>query len=551
MRSKSSFQFPSVWCQLSARVVLFFVVSSVACALFGFLYSRGFAARRPSHANQSWSNPSATSASEADTGNHFFVAPSGRPNGDGSIDYPWDLATALAHPPALKPGDTIWLRGGKYVGSFLSTLTGTPEAPIIVRRYADERAILDVDSVSAAQLPALKVKGSWVWFWGFEITNSNPDRSRIDPYSGNDEPWRGSGADVYATNVKFINMVFYDNGNGIWDRKDMTEIYGCLFYYNGNNKREHAMYIGNSSGTKYVLDNIVFSQGGYGILGYAGSLPNSLNGIHIEGNVAFNNGILTLDDQTTGNIQVGGLTGSSAERIVINNNFVYNLVANATTKNSGIRVGYEDRENKDLKLLNNYIVSKVPLRVWWWQSVEAQGNTIYSRNYTTDLRVPEGVTTSSYSWDSNLYLSGRKSGPLFQSDSITYNFSAWQQDIGLDYTSQVLQGNSLRPTGTQFFVRANKYENKRGHVIVYNWDLLDWITVDVSALGLEIGDTYSVFDVQNYFGGPVASGSYDGYPIFVPLRLTEVSQPVGNVERVPIHTAPEFAVFVIREGFAS
>jgi len=539
----------------SKKGVLIFSATGVGLLLMGITSTQSLSrvhepqlARWQSHSN----NAPAISGQLPEhfsTGNQFYVAPNGRMQGNGTISDPWDLASALDHPSAIQPGDTVWLRGGVYVGNFVSNLSGTAESPIIVRRYPNERAILDLASVSAAQQPVLKVKGSSVWFWGLEITNSNPDRSRVDPYTGDEEPWRGSGADVYAANVKFINMIFHDNGHGIWDKKDMTEVYGCLFYYNGNNKREHAMYLGNSSGTKHILDNIVFSQGGYGILGYSGSMPDALNGIHIEGNATFNNGILTLDDQATGNIQVGGGMGAPAERIVVKDNFVYNPAGNAISKNCGIRVGYEDFGNKDVKLLNNYIVSKVPLRVWWWQSVEARGNTIYSRNYTTDLRIPEGVSSSSYSWDLNSYLSGRKSGPLFQTNLTTYSFSAWQQEFGIDGSSQVIQRNTLRPVGTQTFVRPNKYEPKRGHLIVYNWDLLDWITVDVSNLGLQIGDTYSVFDVQNYFGGPVASGTYDGSPIFVPLKLSEVSQPVGNVERVPTHTAPEFAVFVLREGF--
>src|SRR5512141_214652 len=73
----------------------------------------------------------------------FFVAPDGSPNGGGSQAHPWDLQTALSQPPAVRAGDTIWLRGGRYVGTFRSALTGTPAAPIKVRQYPGERATLD------------------------------------------------------------------------------------------------------------------------------------------------------------------------------------------------------------------------------------------------------------------------------------------------------------------------------------------------------------------------------------------------------------------------
>src|SRR5687767_1567572 len=66
-------------------------------------------------------------------GAEFFVAEKGRADGDGSEDRPWDLATALAHPKSIQPGDTIWLRPGVYRGGFKSTLKGAPRQPITVR----------------------------------------------------------------------------------------------------------------------------------------------------------------------------------------------------------------------------------------------------------------------------------------------------------------------------------------------------------------------------------------------------------------------------------
>jgi teichuronic acid biosynthesis glycosyltransferase TuaC len=489
------------------------------------------------------SSPAATAPA---TGKEWYVSAEGKPNGEGTSESPWDLTTALAGGPTqtqVKPGDTIWLKGGRYTGAFVSKLAGKPDAPITVRQYTGQRAIIDRGEVSSAKQPALKVKGSWVWFRDFEIMNSNPDRTRNSPTTGLDEPWRGSGADVYSPNVKFINMVFHDNGHGIWDKQDMTEVYGCLFFYNGNNKREHALYIGNSNGTKYIVDNIVFAQGGYGILGFSQSSPQK--GLHLEGNASFNNGILTFDDQTTGNIQVGGETGVAAERILVKNNYIYNPLDNAVSKNYGIRLGYKDTRNKDARLIDNYIVSKIPLRVWWWQKLESHGNTIYSQSNSVELRLPGGVSASNYQWDFNTYLNGRRGGPNFVRDDNIYGFSDWKQTTGLDRNSQMEQSVSLRPSGIKIFIRPNKYEHGRANIVVYNWDLRERVTVDVkSVLPMRVG--YEVRDAQNYFGQPVACGTYDGRPISLPMNMTQVAQPVGNVERLPTHTAPEFAVFVLQ-----
>jgi hypothetical protein len=471
----------------------------------------------------------------------WYVSPNGHPMGTGTAASPLDLATALSHGTQVKAGDRIWLRGGRYTGTFVSSLQGTAEAPIIVRAVPGERVIIDKAAANVLKQPALKVKGPWVWFWGIEVMNSSPDRRRNSPYSGKDEPWRGSGVDVYAANVKLINMIFHDNGHGIWDKKDMTEVHGSLFFYNGNNKREHAMYIGNSTGTKYVTDNIVFAQGGYGILCHSDSHSSSQKGLHLEGNITFNNGILTGDDQRTGNVQVGGVKGVSAERVLITNNYIYNDPANADNKNNGIRLGYEDMLNRDVKLLDNYVVSRTPLRLFWWENVDFRGNTIYSNDEALELKMPLGINSKGYRWDFNTYFSDSDVRLKFASDSGVVSFSQWRRTTGFDAHSHLMAD---RPTGINVFVRPNRYEPGRAHIVIYNWDLRDSVAVDLSSI-LVRGTQFEIRDAQNYFGEPVLRGVYNGGALQLPTRLSKVTSPIGNVERVPVHTAPQFLVFVV------
>ena len=59
----------------------------------------------------------------------FYVAPNGSPSGSGSLNSPWDFQTALDQPSSVQPGDTIWLRGGTYVGHYTSNLNGTSTSP--------------------------------------------------------------------------------------------------------------------------------------------------------------------------------------------------------------------------------------------------------------------------------------------------------------------------------------------------------------------------------------------------------------------------------------
>jgi hypothetical protein len=72
----------------------------------------------------------------------WWAAPAGSATAAGTQAAPWDLHTALKD-ARVKPGDTVFLRGGTYRGKFTSTLTGTPAAPITVRSAPGEWVEID------------------------------------------------------------------------------------------------------------------------------------------------------------------------------------------------------------------------------------------------------------------------------------------------------------------------------------------------------------------------------------------------------------------------
>ncbi len=121
----------------------------------------------------------------------YYVSPSGRPTGDGSLGNPWDLQTALNQPSSLRPGDTIWLRGGTYRGTFISRLTGSGSAPIILRQYPGERATLDGGNSSGDGI--LTIYGAYAWYWGFEIMSSDSVRVSSQVGSNPIDIGRGGG----------------------------------------------------------------------------------------------------------------------------------------------------------------------------------------------------------------------------------------------------------------------------------------------------------------------------------------------------------------------
>ena len=422
------------------------------------------------------------------SGRNFFVAPGGGPGGDGSQTSPWDLQAALNQPSSVKPGDTIWLRGGTYAGTFSSRLTGTASAPIVVRQYPGERATLD--GGNSNQTNILTVSGSYTWYWGFEIMSSDPNRQSA--YSGGAPPDIGRGGGIATVQdsttgpgLKFINLIIHDTagGYGLWKEAIDSEIYGNLIYYNGFDATDrghgHGIYTQNGTGTKHITDNILFSGFAYNIHAYGETAP--LNNLDMEGNTTFNAGDLSLvsgGDQ----LLLGGLV--VANNPIISNNFTYG--------DAKFRLGYS-AGCSNATVTNNYVanvtqfVSCLP--------VTMTGNTFYGSI--------TGFSPSSY-------------------PSNTYTTS--------------------RPTGIRMFIRPNVYEPGRANITVFNWDLASTVNVDLSSV-LQPGSQYEIRNAQNYFAAPVATGTYTGGTVSIPMTDLSVASPVGWTAPPP--TGPEFNAFVL------
>lgn len=411
----------------------------------------------------------------------FYVAPNGTSGGTGSQASPWDLQTALSQPAAVRPGDTIWLRGGTYNGTFTSTLNGTSSAPIVVRQYPSERATLN-GSVSAPSV--LIINGTWTWYWGFEVTCSDPNR-----YVS-----RAEGVSVYAANNRFINLVVHDTGEGFgfWTPAVDSTIYGSLIYYNGFEQSDrghgHNIYSQNQTGTKHILDNILFKSFSEGIQIY-GSSNAYLDNYDIQGNMFFDHGVPSLTGGAKDNILLGG--GRVAQNASIINNYTY-FSPGANGRND---VGYGSGCN-NATLTGNYFAQYQALNLNC-SNVTMTGNSFYGSI--------AGFTPSQF-------------------PSNTYGAS--------------------HPSGLSVFVRPNTYEPGRANIAVFNWDRLNAVPVNLSTV-LTPGQSYEVRDAQNFYGAPVASGVYAGGNINIPAALTQISPTVGLFPVPPVHTLSEFNIYVV------
>lgn len=427
----------------------------------------------------------------------FYAAPSGTPDGDGSYEHPWDLATALAHPPALQPGDTLWLRGGHYIGPFTSELVGEPDAPIIMRALPGVRAELDG---SSAYESTLQINGAYAWYWGFEVMRSDLDR--VTDISGSSPPdlsrGHSNGVNVFGDHIRLINLIVHDDGQGFgfWTPAEDSEIYGSLVYNNGwlgpDRGHGHAIYTQNLNGTKRIYDNILFNQFSYGIHAYTEG--GSIQGFDIAGNLWFNNGIIAGGEDTLkDNCLVGGL--QPAARVTLRENAGW---AHSDTERS-VRLGYDHEGNQDVTLLDNYFVGETRF-AQPWQSITMNGNTFYSL-------VTGHVDSSAY--PDNIYL-------------------------------------TTRPSGAKVILRPNQYEPGRAHIAIYNWDLAASVAVDVSSV-LSPGTVYELRNAQDFWAEPVLAGTYTGDPLMVPMQALPAAAPIGWPVS-PTPTGPEFNVFVLLSG---
>lgn len=433
----------------------------------------------------------------------FYVAPTGQASATGSMSNPWDLQTALNQPSSVKPGDTIWLRGGthrinNHITKFTSRLTGTSTAPIIVRQYPGERAIVDGN--------ILQNTGGYVNYWGFEILNSNTDRlsSETGPwptdwvftYDGKSSDYCVSGFDLQAPNVKLINLIIHDSiggGIGVNSPAQNAEIYGVLSYYNGwqapDRAHGHGIYGQNAAPyTKQVKESLFFGNlaSGFQVTG-TGPTPGVADNFQVEGCAVFMNGSLANAHQA--NFLLGAYQGQAQNPSMIRN-FIYDTKAGALSADANI--GYTG----------------------------GSANAVVRDNiFGTSVTFAPG---------SNMSVSGN-----------TFATSV----TGLDKT-KFSNNTFAKPTANVISVRPNQYESGRANIVIYNYQKLSSVSVNVAGIGLNSGDQYELHNAQNFYGD-VITGTYTGSPISIPTSGRTVAKPVGSNFATPASTFPDFGVFVI------
>jgi len=165
----------------------------------------------------------------------------GKSTGNGSLNQPWDLQTALSQTTKIvNGGDTIWMHEGVYNGRFVSTLkSAKSDKNIIVSSFPNEWAILN-GNISGVSGATLSVNGNNVTYRDFEISPTNliirdENAEGFLPFGGVSH---NSGK-----NCKFINLIIHGNnglGFGSWKSTGGTIISNCIVYNNGYKGKNYA-----------------------------------------------------------------------------------------------------------------------------------------------------------------------------------------------------------------------------------------------------------------------------------------------------------------------
>lgn len=429
----------------------------------------------------------------------WYVSPDGQDRNTGAKDSPWCFGCLSGKSFYVKPGDTVWLKGGVYSGTFSVSLRGTAENPIILRAAPRERATLECPP-SATE--CVEVTGQHTWLWGVEIRMTPVNRRWPAGMGVAIQQVRGAGV-----GFRLINSIIHDTGQGVglWEPAEDSEIYGTLIYFNGNDGSDrghgHGIYVQNRNGTKKIADNIVWGNYSHGLHAYTEN--GFIDHIVMEGNIAFENGSISAKGRAR-NLLYGGAKQGGAQNCVVVNNFTY-----YTEQGGGNDVGYR-KGCTAVTVSGNRFISP-------------GGTALSLDNELNEMTV-----------ENNVFWGGTTQRNPENTADAPFGESEYPNNTFLQ----------SRPSQSEVFVRPNRYEPGRANIVVYNWESRDTVSVDLSALLAE-GAPFEIRDAQNFFGPPVVSGVYPGGAIELPMTLTDVSAITGVAPVVAQHTPAEFGAFIL------
>jgi hypothetical protein len=429
----------------------------------------------------------------------IFVSLDGSSSASGTQEDPLDLQTALSSDSPVQPGQTIWIKEGVYEGSFESEISGNSGLPISIKPLPGQRVLIDSYN-SGSDKAGLTITGQWTDFYGIEATSSDTNRGNIIERYPNVEA--KAGIAVFGANTNIYNALTYDNvcgGIDFWKTATDSTLHGNIIYNNGfahsGRGACHGVYTQNTNGYKKLTNNIVFFGFQTGFHPYS-TKTAPLNNFTIENNVWFLAGASDpRDGQQKTNLIVE--TQAGIKDMIIKNNKGYSQVNRGSSLNARNFQG-------NVEIRDNYLAER--LEVYGeWDPIPFTNNTIYGNINDADNSL-------------------------------------------IDNASNIL-ATSKPTTGNKVFVDANGIDPRRGRIVIYNYDNVDSVSVNLSSI-LKNGEAYRIHSVMGLFQEALVSGVYNGSNISIPMGTIDPPQPNGNPNGIDSNDGPKkiFGTFIVTHG---
>jgi hypothetical protein len=474
---------------------------------------------------------------------NWYVKPNGLTSNSGtSTGSPWPLSYALNGGAGgqIQPGDTVWMLGGTYGPDSnykAQSINGNVNDRIVFKQYPGQRATID---------GRLQVFGSYLTFWGFEVMQSNP-MSHTD--------WYGIESYEGSVGARFIRLVIHDaNASGLilyWPNGDAS-VHGCILYNNGTNGRHHGMYVQGNIGGKYVRTNVVFDNASYGIHAYSDAVKGQppLANINVINNMSFNNGsISNSGNGNKSNILIGSTVSGSTLALATSNVTYYTN----TSVGVGLTLGLDNVAGGDvIAEYNTMLGGRVGLQVYPWNNA----STVHYDTTVAGTRAVEffDASPSNYTWNSNVYYRSPSDlawKPNSQSGGSWVDLPTFLSLTGFGNQTPQDQANTT-PYGLRRWFKDISYVSNERFLAVYNPDGTSPVTVTLGSGWLVSGNHYDLYNVyQDMWGPPIASGTYNGSSISVPMTAISPPAPIQASSRglnTGPTTGPTWNVFLIRKS---
>ena len=462
----------------------------------------------------------------------------GTETGDGSLNAPWDLQTALRQSTnVVNGGDHIWLHQGVYNGRFVSTIrSDIPNRFVTVSAFRNDKVVINGNVDSDAQ-QTLAVKGPQVIFKNFEITWLG-----VFTRNKNDEQFKRNVAAINhlsGKNCRFINLRIHNNpglGIGSWKSTGGSMIMDCIIYNNGViNEKERGggegIYVQNKSEEERIIkDNIIFSNYYKGIEVWSAGRNAKfeyVKNITLDNNVIFNSG-LPSNYRTVDNIIVGSDDRNGiniAKNITVTNNILYH---NTDYKNNQVNgdaasltIGFYHKTPVENVIVDNNIIlgRNNALRILYAKTLKFTNNLIYS-GYVLFNKSVFNYALEGWQIDNNVYYTKKKGAFRVPGDK-NYALSQWQSKLSLDLHSEKRHVSTFQLDPVLDLTKS-QHVTGRYRAVLYD-ELGKDVIIDLSDFDIQTGSRYELRDVEQ-MDVVLRSGVLgDDKQIEIPMTSSQIS----------------------------